>query len=111
MEKALLKTCLQTQLMEMGKYQTGFKNDASTHIHISRLIRSIKEHQQEDKRNRKIYMFVDLKKAYDSVKRDKLFGILAGRVEEMEDPKAMSVAGKIGKVLLTIHKEGKMQFD
>ena len=48
-------------------------------MHASTLLKSISDHQKKDKRNRKIYVFVDLKKAYDSVRRDKLFEILIRR--------------------------------
>jgi DNA polymerase sigma len=82
LEKALLKAILKTDLMSTGSYQTGFKSDNSTQMHVSRVLKSIKEHQQKDRKNRKIYMFVDLKKAYDSVRRSQLFDIIWKRAGE-----------------------------
>ena len=69
-EKVLLNKIRETKMLETGPYQTGFKAENTTHMHASTLIKSIVDHQQKDKKNRKIYVFVDLKKAYDSVRRD-----------------------------------------
>ena len=75
----LLEKLRDSDLLKTGDYQTGFKAENTTHMHASTLLKSISDHQQKDKKNRKIYVFVDLKKAYDSVRRDKLFEILIKR--------------------------------
>jgi hypothetical protein len=45
-------------------YQTGFKKGKSTAIHASQLLNEV-----HGRRKRKFYLFIDLKKAYDSVDR------------------------------------------
>ena len=92
-------------MLETGDYQTGFKEGFSTHVHATSLIKSIMKHQRKDTANRKIYVFVDLRKAYDSVRRDQLFEML------MEDYKNSPERMKIVETLLKLHKNGELIFD
>ncbi len=46
-----------------------------THVNLTRVFRSIKETRRNCNK-RMVYIFVDFKKAYDTVKRDKLFNII-----------------------------------
>eukprot|EP01022_Parablepharisma_sp_SALTPOND_P003976 TRINITY_DN11698_c0_g1_i1.p1 TRINITY_DN11698_c0_g1~~TRINITY_DN11698_c0_g1_i1.p1 ORF type:complete len:702 (+),score=49.40 TRINITY_DN11698_c0_g1_i1:244-2106(+) len=55
----------------IGPHQTGFRKGASTHINIAKLKRYLKEARKG------MVIFVDIKKAYDHVIRDKLYDLLS----------------------------------
>ena len=69
-EKAILIRLrkLNSKLLDTDKYQTGFKEGNMTHFNLARVFESIVETRMKRKL-RKAYVFVDLKKAYDSVDR------------------------------------------
>lgn len=73
-------------------------------MHASTLLASIMAHQRADRGKRKIYVFVDLKKAYDSVRRDQLFAMLVASAKSAEEM-------KIIQILFELHREGTMVFD
>ena len=63
------------------------------------------EHQRKDIKNRKVYVFVDLKKAYDSVRRIQLFKML------VEDYKKDPLQMRVVEALYKLHKEGELVYD
>jgi hypothetical protein len=81
MEKALLAKIerLAPHLLKTGLYQTGFKEGHSTAIHVSKLLEQV--HPGRGKSARKFAALIDLQKAYDTVNREKLWGILRGRCQ------------------------------
>jgi hypothetical protein len=76
MEKAILER-IKSQyphLIASKVYQTGFKDDKSTAIHASRLLNEV-----HGLKKRKFNLLIDLQKAYDSVDRVILWGLLKKR--------------------------------
>lgn len=104
-EKTLLQKLKALGMLQTGRYQTGFKEGMSTHLHATTLLKSITDHQRRDTKNRKIYVFVDLKKAYDSVRRHQLFGIMAEAYQN--NPQQLRVV----EALFELHKNGRLVFD
>ncbi len=57
---------LNSKLLDTGSYQTGFKKGSMTYINLTKVLESINDARK--KRNkRRVYIFVDIKKAYDTV--------------------------------------------
>ena len=69
--------------MKTRIYQTGFKEGTSTSGHICRLMTQI--HPVQRKKRRKYAALIDLQKAYDTVNREKLSGILSRRCQNETD--------------------------
>ena len=79
-EKAILVKLEQigSDLFSTARYQTGFKKGSLTAFNLTKLLECIGSTRRKSK-SRKAYIFVDLKKAYDSVSRVKLFEMLRKR--------------------------------
>jgi hypothetical protein len=79
MEKAILTKAeqLAPHLLKTGFYQTGFKEGQSTAIHVSKLLEQV--HPGRGKSARIFAALIDLQNSYDTVNREKLWGILRGR--------------------------------
>ena len=56
----------------LSKNQRGFRPASDTTVNISDVIRFAERCQMEDRRNKSMLLFVDLKRAYDSVPRNRL---------------------------------------
>jgi hypothetical protein len=87
-EKAIVNKLkeLDSQLFKVKGYQTGFKEGKSTSLNLTKLLTHINDTRRK-RTQRSGYLFVDLKKAYDSVDRNKLFQILLNRATNNEERK------------------------
>ena len=85
LEKAIMAkvAALAPHLLQTRIYQTGFKEGTSTATHVSRLLTQI--HPGQGKKRRNFAALIDLQKAYDTVNREKLLGILSGRCKNESD--------------------------
>ncbi|MFN9905946.1 MAG: reverse transcriptase domain-containing protein, partial [bacterium] len=85
MEKAILAKIEKEapHILKTGAYQTGFKEGKSTAIHATTLLEQI--HPGKGKQARKYAALIDLQKAYDTVIREKLWGILRDRCKSIEE--------------------------
>ena len=85
MEKAILAKVegRAPHLLQTRIYQTGFKEGTSTATHVARLLTQI--HPGQGRRRRQYAALIDLQKAYDTVRRDKLWEVLTARCRSQED--------------------------
>jgi hypothetical protein len=104
-EKILLEFIKNSDLMQTGDYQTGFKEEKTTLIHVKFLIDTIMQYQMSNRKLRKIFVFIDFKKAYDSVKRHLLFQYLIRKAGD-DAQKAWII-----KWIYFLHKEGEVEID
>ena len=74
----------ESKILEVGDYQAGFKEGSMTHNNLVKVFKSISITRRR-RTQRKVYLFVDLKKAYDSVIRKKLWEVLYRRCENEND--------------------------
>ena len=66
--------------MKVGNYQSGFKEGGGTQQNITKLLKEIAK-SRVYKSQRKAHLFIDFKKAFDTVNRRKLAEILIGRAK------------------------------
>lgn len=74
MEKAIILKLkqLNSRLLHVGNYQSGFKEGKSTAINLYKVLKMVANKDS----NRSCVLFIDLEKAYDRVRRDLLFQVL-----------------------------------
>ncbi len=89
-------------MLDTGKFQTGFKKGSMTHFNLTKVMTSILNTRR--KRNDRVgYMFIDFRKAYDTVRRDQLFGMLLKRCSTDEERSILSL-------ILDLFYENEVQY-
>lgn len=81
---------LKSNLLTTGGYQSGFKKGHSTANNLSAVLNEILRTRTK-RSERKIYLAIDLVKAYDSVDRKMLFGYLDTRAKTTEDRQLLNL--------------------
>jgi hypothetical protein len=91
-EKVLLNKIkyFSSNILSFGAYQTGFKEGKNTHYNLTRLLESI-NYTRRKRSKREAYLFVDLRKAYDSVNKNILFNILWDRCKNDDERRLVSL--------------------
>lgn len=75
---------LNSQVLDSREYQTGFKKNSSTHVNLAKVINEILRTRKKPS-ERKVYTAINLRKAYESVIREKLFKFLRERAKTEEE--------------------------
>lgn len=76
MEKAIYKKVKEHPVLQTGDYQTGFKEGSSCGTAQAQVLQMICEDSKRRKLNRRVYGFIDIAKAYDSVDRELMFKVI-----------------------------------
>ena len=69
-----------SKMFQSGNYQTGFKKGQSTSTNVSKFL-NILQRGRRERTHRKIYIKIDLAKAYGNVDRRHLIEVLTKRAE------------------------------
>lgn len=86
---------LKSLMLAVGPYQCCFKKHNSTHTNITKLLNSILKDNRR-KKDKEAFVLVDLKKAYDSVRRDLLFDTLQQRANTAQESKLVQLMRVLG---------------
>ena len=85
---------MNSKLLETGSYQSGFKKGSMTQVNLTKCLQTILDTRKK-RSARKAYIFVDLKKAYDSVRRDLLFKIMMERCQNDEERNLVLILSRL----------------
>lgn len=75
---------LGSKMLKVGPYYTGFLKGLSTKHSLARMLNEVMRTRIK-RSQRKVYLAIDLSKAYDNISRKHLFNFLQSRVSSPED--------------------------
>ena len=103
-EKAIMAKAEKLKLFDTGSYQRGFKKGKSTLEMIAKIGNELLATVKGKRTDRRIFIMLDLVKAFDTVNREKVFEAMMAKAEKTEDPETAKHLVELVKRLYIDHE-------